>query len=81
MRHPLRVAWLYLTAENETRIGGGLFATARAARPWTREVGGFSVVPNCWGLGRGELYRATVRPPRSGGPWKHCEVQGTQATA
>ncbi len=34
-----------------------------------------------WGLGRGELYRATLRPRRSGGPWKHCEVQGTQATA
>ncbi|MEV6669693.1 PP2C family protein-serine/threonine phosphatase [Streptomyces sp. NPDC051162] len=33
---PLRVAWLYLAAEDETRIGGDLFAVARAARPATR---------------------------------------------
>ncbi|MDU9000927.1 hypothetical protein [Streptomyces mirabilis] len=32
------MARLYLPAENETRIGGGLFATARAAHPWTREA-------------------------------------------
>ncbi|GAA3707516.1 PP2C family protein-serine/threonine phosphatase [Streptomyces tremellae] len=35
---PLRVAWLYLTAEDETRIGGDLFATARAAHPSTRVI-------------------------------------------
>ncbi|WP_433473649.1 PP2C family protein-serine/threonine phosphatase [Spirillospora sp. CA-142024] len=35
---PLRVAWLYLAAEDETQIGGDLFAVARAARPATRVV-------------------------------------------
>ena len=35
---PLRVAWLYLTAEDETQIGGDLFATARAAGPSTRVI-------------------------------------------
>lgn len=35
---PLRVAWLYLSAEDETQIGGDLFAIARAARPATRVV-------------------------------------------
>ncbi|MCX4429125.1 PP2C family protein-serine/threonine phosphatase [Streptomyces mirabilis] len=35
---PLRVAWLYLAAEDETRIGGDLFALARAAHPSTRVV-------------------------------------------
>ncbi|MEU5420507.1 PP2C family protein-serine/threonine phosphatase [Streptomyces sp. NPDC001407] len=35
---PLRVAWLYLAAEDETRIGGDLFAVARAARPATRVI-------------------------------------------
>ncbi|MGQ4515350.1 SpoIIE family protein phosphatase [Streptomyces sp. DW26H14] len=35
---PLRVAWLYLTAEDESRIGGDLFATARAAHPSTRVI-------------------------------------------
>ncbi|MFF4213653.1 PP2C family protein-serine/threonine phosphatase [Streptomyces sp. NPDC001796] len=29
---PLRVAWLYLAAEDETRIGGDLFAIARSER-------------------------------------------------
>ncbi|MGW3177603.1 serine/threonine-protein phosphatase, partial [Streptomyces sp. NPDC001153] len=29
---PLRVAWLYLAAEDETRIGGDLFAIARSDR-------------------------------------------------
>ncbi len=35
---PLRVAWLYLAAEDETQIGGDLFAIARAARDRTRVV-------------------------------------------
>ncbi|WP_223281257.1 PP2C family protein-serine/threonine phosphatase [Streptomyces antnestii] len=35
---PLRVAWLYLAAEDETHIGGDLFAVARAARDGTRAV-------------------------------------------
>jgi serine phosphatase RsbU (regulator of sigma subunit) len=35
---PLRVAWLYLTAEDEAQIGGDLFATARAAHPSTRVI-------------------------------------------
>ncbi|MCF3962123.1 PP2C family protein-serine/threonine phosphatase [Streptomyces fuscigenes] len=35
---PLRVAWLYLTAEDETEIGGDLFATTRAAHPSTRAI-------------------------------------------
>ncbi|WP_329458036.1 PP2C family protein-serine/threonine phosphatase [Streptomyces sp. NBC_01497] len=35
---PLRVAWLYLTPEDETQIGGDLFATARAAHPSTRAI-------------------------------------------
>jgi serine phosphatase RsbU (regulator of sigma subunit) len=35
---PLRVAWLYLAAEDETQIGGDLFAVARAAHPCTRVV-------------------------------------------
>ncbi|WP_433893285.1 PP2C family protein-serine/threonine phosphatase [Streptomyces sp. CA-111067] len=35
---PLRVAWLYLTAEDETQIGGDLFATTRAAHPSTRVI-------------------------------------------
>ncbi|MFE6756989.1 PP2C family protein-serine/threonine phosphatase [Streptomyces sp. NPDC057684] len=35
---PLRVAWLYLAAEDETKIGGDLFAVARAAHPSTRVV-------------------------------------------
>ncbi|MFE2583063.1 PP2C family protein-serine/threonine phosphatase [Streptomyces sp. NPDC059378] len=35
---PLRVAWLYLSAEDETQIGGDLFAVARADRPATRVI-------------------------------------------
>ncbi|MEU9446057.1 PP2C family protein-serine/threonine phosphatase [Streptomyces sp. NPDC048304] len=35
---PLRVAWLYLAAEDETRIGGDLFALARAGHDSTRVV-------------------------------------------
>ncbi|GDY78893.1 hypothetical protein SAV31267_083780 [Streptomyces avermitilis] len=35
---PLRVAWLYMTAEDETQIGGDLFAVARAAHPSTRVI-------------------------------------------
>ncbi|MEU5088965.1 PP2C family protein-serine/threonine phosphatase [Streptomyces sp. NPDC021356] len=35
---PLRVAWLYLAAEDETRIGGDLFALARTDRPGTRVI-------------------------------------------
>ncbi|MGW7488856.1 PP2C family protein-serine/threonine phosphatase [Streptomyces sp. NPDC054786] len=35
---PLRVAWLYLAAEDESQIGGDLFAVARAARPRTRVI-------------------------------------------
>ncbi|WP_432180995.1 PP2C family protein-serine/threonine phosphatase [Streptomyces sp. NBC_00063] len=35
---PLRVAWLYLAAEDEAKIGGDLFAVARAAHPSTRVV-------------------------------------------
>ncbi|WP_066956305.1 PP2C family protein-serine/threonine phosphatase [Streptomyces lushanensis] len=35
---PLRVAWLYLSAEDETQIGGDLFAVARAGRTGTRVV-------------------------------------------
>ncbi|WP_410093155.1 PP2C family protein-serine/threonine phosphatase [Streptomyces sp. me109] len=35
---PLRVAWLYLAAEDEARIGGDLFAVARSARLSTRLV-------------------------------------------
>ncbi|MFE2094975.1 PP2C family protein-serine/threonine phosphatase [Streptomyces sp. NPDC059460] len=35
---PLRVAWLYLAAEDETQIGGDLFAIARAAHPGTRVI-------------------------------------------
>ncbi|MEV6949578.1 PP2C family protein-serine/threonine phosphatase [Streptomyces sp. NPDC051172] len=33
---PLRVAWLYLAAEDETQIGGDLLAVARADHPCTR---------------------------------------------
>jgi serine phosphatase RsbU (regulator of sigma subunit) len=35
---PQRVAWLYLTAEDETQIGGDLFATSRAAHSATRVI-------------------------------------------
>lgn len=35
---PLRVAWLYLAAEDETQIGGDLFAVARAAHAATRVI-------------------------------------------
>ncbi|MEV6530745.1 MULTISPECIES: PP2C family protein-serine/threonine phosphatase [Streptomyces] len=35
---PLRVAWLYLAAEDEARIGGDLFAVARSAHASTRLV-------------------------------------------
>jgi len=35
---PLRVAWLYLAAEDETQIGGDLFAVTRAARSSTRVI-------------------------------------------
>ncbi|MFI5633036.1 PP2C family protein-serine/threonine phosphatase [Streptomyces sp. NPDC051664] len=35
---PLRVAWLYLAAEDETQIGGDLFAIARTAHPGTRVI-------------------------------------------
>ncbi|MFD3559751.1 PP2C family protein-serine/threonine phosphatase [Streptomyces sp. NPDC058686] len=35
---PLRVAWLYLAAGDEAKIGGDLFAVARAAHPSTRVV-------------------------------------------
>jgi serine phosphatase RsbU (regulator of sigma subunit) len=35
---PLRVAWLYLAAEDDTQIGGDLFAVARAAHPCTRVI-------------------------------------------
>ncbi len=35
---PLRVAWLYLAAEDETQIGGDLFAIARSAHSGTRVI-------------------------------------------
>jgi serine phosphatase RsbU (regulator of sigma subunit) len=35
---PLRVAWLYLAAEDDTQIGGDLFAVTRAAGPSTRVI-------------------------------------------
>lgn len=35
---PLRVAWLYLSAEDETEIGGDLFAVGRAGHAATRVV-------------------------------------------
>ncbi|MFE5369896.1 PP2C family protein-serine/threonine phosphatase [Streptomyces mirabilis] len=35
---PLRVAWLYLAAEDETQIGGDLFAVSRATQPSTRVI-------------------------------------------
>ncbi|MFC9621117.1 hypothetical protein ACFTXM_14285 [Streptomyces sp. NPDC056930] len=35
---PLQVAWLYMSAEDETEIGGDLFAFARAAHAATRVV-------------------------------------------
>ncbi|WP_326714648.1 serine/threonine-protein phosphatase [Streptomyces sp. NBC_01474] len=35
---PLRVAWLYLAAGDEAKIGGDLLAVARAAHPSTRVV-------------------------------------------
>lgn len=35
---PLQVAWLYMSAEDETEIGGDLFAFARAAHSATRVV-------------------------------------------
>ncbi|WP_435227167.1 PP2C family protein-serine/threonine phosphatase [Streptomyces sp. Tue6028] len=35
---PLRVAWLYLAAEDEARIGGDLFAVTRAAGSSTRVI-------------------------------------------
>ncbi|WP_436849645.1 PP2C family protein-serine/threonine phosphatase [Streptomyces avermitilis] len=35
---PLRVAWLYLAAEDETQIGGDLFAVARTAHSATRAI-------------------------------------------
>jgi serine phosphatase RsbU (regulator of sigma subunit) len=35
---PLRVAWLYLAAGDETRIGGDLFAVARTDEPATRVI-------------------------------------------
>ncbi|GHD86988.1 PP2C family protein-serine/threonine phosphatase [Streptomyces naganishii] len=35
---PLRVAWLYLAAEDETRIGGDLFAVVRTDRPGSRVI-------------------------------------------
>ncbi|MFJ5535377.1 PP2C family protein-serine/threonine phosphatase [Streptomyces sp. NPDC093261] len=34
----LHVNWLYLSAEDETRIGGDLFAVERAAQPCTRVI-------------------------------------------
>ncbi|MDX3852684.1 PP2C family protein-serine/threonine phosphatase [Streptomyces sp. AK02-01A] len=35
---PLRVAWLYLTAEDETQIGGDLFAVTRTAHGGSRVI-------------------------------------------
>ncbi|MFE1959779.1 PP2C family protein-serine/threonine phosphatase [Streptomyces sp. NPDC059479] len=35
---PLRVAWLYLTAEDETRIGGDLFAVTRGPHTGSRVI-------------------------------------------
>jgi len=35
---PLRIAWLYLAAEDETRVGGDLFAVARTDRPGSRVI-------------------------------------------
>ncbi|SHL19869.1 PP2C family protein-serine/threonine phosphatase [Actinacidiphila paucisporea] len=37
---PLRLGWLYLAAEDEARIGGDLFATARGSDPSTRVIMG-----------------------------------------
>ncbi|WP_327290615.1 PP2C family protein-serine/threonine phosphatase [Streptomyces sp. NBC_01198] len=37
---PLRLGWLYLAAEDEARIGGDLFATARGPDPCTRVIMG-----------------------------------------
>jgi serine phosphatase RsbU (regulator of sigma subunit) len=52
---PLRVAWLYLTSEDETRIGGDLFATARAAKPATRVL-----IGDVRGKGLGAIGEASV---------------------
>lgn len=52
---PLRVAWLYLAAEDETQIGGDLFAIARAAHPCTR-----AVIGDVRGKGLASLGEASV---------------------
>ncbi|MFB7273995.1 PP2C family protein-serine/threonine phosphatase [Streptomyces sp. NPDC056244] len=35
---PLRIAWIYMTAEDETQIGGDLFAVARGAHAGSRVI-------------------------------------------
>ncbi|TKA01995.1 serine/threonine-protein phosphatase, partial [Actinacidiphila oryziradicis] len=52
---PLRVAWLYLAAEDETQVGGDLFAVARAAHPCTRVV-----IGDVRGKGLGAVGEASV---------------------
>ncbi|MER5756499.1 PP2C family protein-serine/threonine phosphatase [Streptomyces sp. NPDC002088] len=52
---PLRVAWMYLTAEDETQIGGDLFAVARAADSATRVL-----IGDVRGKGLGAIAEASL---------------------
>ncbi|MEE4544455.1 PP2C family protein-serine/threonine phosphatase [Streptomyces sp. V4-01] len=51
----LRVSWLYLASEDEAKIGGDLFAVARAAKPATRVI-----IGDVRGKGLGAIGEASV---------------------
>ncbi|MWA02028.1 SpoIIE family protein phosphatase [Actinomadura sp. LD22] len=52
---PLRIAWLYLTAEDESQIGGDLFAVARASGSASRVL-----IGDVRGKGLGAIAEASV---------------------
>ncbi|WP_405884706.1 serine/threonine-protein phosphatase [Streptomyces sp. NBC_01136] len=53
---PLRVAWLYLAADDETQIGGDLFAVTRAAQASSTRV----IIGDVRGKGLGSIGEASV---------------------
>lgn len=62
---PLRVEWLYLAAEDETKIGGDLLAFARTAHPSTRAVCGDVHGKGLASIGKASVVLAAFREGRS----------------
>jgi hypothetical protein len=82
-RLSMQVAWLYVTAENEIRIGGGRFAVARTAHPCTREVGAFRRCPSAgaWGAASCLARPCDRRDPGDHGSTARCRGHRPQPEA